>query len=395
MAIRKSRMRRSLFAFPSGQRRRRPRLRRSQRLLTELLEPRQLLAVSTTFLPDPFPNTPPRVTDRWTTVEAGTIGRTPSVLLGQYDVEGDGLAVQSFEQPQFGKAAINADGTFFYEPHSSFTGEDRFAFVVADARGATATGVMHLTVASHAYQTGTSSFTGMVEVVAGATPVNFGVNSTIVPRVIDWNGDGLQDILLGTTGAVSILMNVGTRESPAFAAPSRLYAAGSLIDYGNQRVSVSWVDMDSDRIPDLVVVRSSDLAVQWFRNAAGPGVVPQLEAPRFVRGQNGSAYQAADIRADVADWNGDGNPDLVTGSWAGNVLVAINEPSGGQPVFTPTTSIIDAQGRSLNEAYNLNVRVHDINADGRPDLITSLNWGSISVRLNLSLIHISEPTRPY
>ena len=46
------------------------------------------------------------------------------------------------------------------------------------------------------------------------------------PEVVDWNGDGLFDILLGgsKTGGVYMLKNVGTKAKPKFAAMSTLIA---------------------------------------------------------------------------------------------------------------------------------------------------------------------------
>ena len=76
--------------------------------------------VTTTTLPDPFPNCAPRITDRNAVIEAGKPGRTPSVLIGQYDVELDPLKVKSFTQPGHGKAMLNADGTFAYKPADGF-----------------------------------------------------------------------------------------------------------------------------------------------------------------------------------------------------------------------------------------------------------------------------------
>ena len=38
----------------------------------------------------------------------------------------------------------------------------------------------------------------------------------------------------------------------------------------------------------------------------------------------GDDFVAEDIRADVADWNGDGLPDIITGSRSGSVKIAYN-----------------------------------------------------------------------
>ena len=59
-------------------------------------------SVTTTWLPDPFANTPPLAYDRNATAEVNRPTRTPSALLGMYDVENDPLSVSSFTQPAHG-----------------------------------------------------------------------------------------------------------------------------------------------------------------------------------------------------------------------------------------------------------------------------------------------------
>ena len=78
-------------------------------------------SVTTTWLPDPFPNLAPRALDRQAIVEVDTPRRTPSVLLGVYDVENDPLSVASFTQPAHGSAVLEKDGTFRYAPQAGYT----------------------------------------------------------------------------------------------------------------------------------------------------------------------------------------------------------------------------------------------------------------------------------
>ncbi|MFM8891483.1 MAG: FG-GAP-like repeat-containing protein [Planctomycetia bacterium] len=351
-------------------------------LVVEPLEARHLLAgVTTTFLPDPFPNVAPRVFDRVATVERNTPTRTPSVVLGQFDVEGDALSVAAFTQAGHGVVTANGDGTFTYSPNPDYTGADAFQFTVSDGRGGLSTGTMNLRVVRGDAGRPAASFVNLARMQAGGVDVDLGPGARVVPRAVDFDGDGMIDILAGAGGTVWYYRNVGTPTRPVFAAAVRVEADGAAIDVAASRTALSYLDMDADGRTDLVVVGENDLKARLFCNV-GTATAPRFAAATFLEAADGGDFVVADVRAEVADWDGDGLPDILTGSFSGSVQVASNVGTPAAARFAPPTRVIDATGRTLDGSYNLNVRVLDVDQDGVPDLVDSYNWGTINYRIN-------------
>ena len=81
---------------------------------------------------------------------------------------------------------------------------------------------------------------------------------------------------------------------------------------------------------------------------------------------------------------------------AGDVKIAYNVGKADMPMLDTPTTVVDSNGRTLNGAYNLNVRVTDVNQDGMPDLVVSYNWGTIDFLINAGTAQrpqLSEPGR--
>ena len=84
-------------------------------------------------------------------------------------------------------------------------------------------------------------FGPLEEVYFNGVPLDSGFGSA--PCLVDWNGDGLTDMLLGTrmphpplypndVGAVYYFPNTGTPDSPLFEAAAILQAEGEPIAFG-------------------------------------------------------------------------------------------------------------------------------------------------------------------
>jgi hypothetical protein len=84
--------------------------------------------------------------------------------------------------------------------------------------------------------------------------------------VADWNGDGLLDLIVGDIGGhVSVYLNEGTKEHCAFGKPTRLKANGKEIAVLHGDAGPCVADWDGDGLPDLIV-GCGDGSVVFYRN---------------------------------------------------------------------------------------------------------------------------------
>lgn len=165
---------------------------------------------------------------------------------------------------------------------------------------------------------------------AGSAPISLGASSAVA--MADWFGRGKLDLFVGTgDGYVYLLPNEGTRQKPVFRRADRLKADGKLIVADGGTAGPFVADWDGDGKLDLVVGCGSGRVV-WYRNIGANGQ-PQLAAgitlvEPFPGGASLSGSRlgvqlpnrsALNAKVCVADWNGDGRPDLIVGDyWYGS-----------------------------------------------------------------------------
>jgi len=148
-----------------------------------------------------------------------------------------------------------------------------------------------------------------------------GTASTV--RAVDWDGDGDYDLIVGNIdGDVYLIPNEGTPTAYAFGKEKRLQAGGQPL-HVNSRAGPYAADWDGDGDLDLLV-GSEDGSVTLFRNA-GSAKSPELAAGVQLVPPGKTEYgsqapkeprRGTRSKVCVADWNGDGKPDLLVGDYA-------------------------------------------------------------------------------
>ncbi len=226
----------------------------------------------------------------------------------------------------------------------------------------------------------------------------------IVPVAFDWDLDGDIDLIVGDEdGRVALVENVGGQPaasaglSPRFAKPRYFQQEADTLKCG-ALASPYPFDWDADGDIDILSGNTAGY-IEWFENLSGKGVSnPKWNAPRklhvdgkpfrVMAGNNGSIQGPAEAKwgyttLNVADWNGDGLPDIVFNSIWGKVqwlenVGSLKEPKlkGPQPIEVqgefalrkPKWTWWNPSGNELVTQWRTTPVVVDLNRDGLLDL---------------------------
>lgn len=236
----------------------------------------------------------------------------------------------------------------------------------------------------------------------------------------DLTGDVFPELILtvpgpspSSPGSLIILTNGGNTAQGAWLG----FVGSTQITIGRDPRTVVVADVDADLDNDILVVETGENGVRLLRDSGGsPGQVPPLIQTLFTMG-------AGPVDLAVADFTGDGMPDIVTANGSSNpptvtfrvnagsgmfgdgasqpvgepggrpnsigsgdldndkdvdVVVGVSDASGANPTLAvlPNTSLADGlsfgprltfAGRAPSRA----IAVRDLNADGKPEVVSA------------------------
>ena len=239
------------------------------------------------------------------------------------------------------------------------------------------------------------------------------------PELYDWNGDGLQDLLVGGfAGRVRIYLNEGSASTPLFSGYDWIEAADKVARVYNHcciPTGIQMADIDGDGLDDVTIGAYPAAGVFWFKgtvdgfsarqtltDASGIPTLPRLDT--VVTESDGSLG----TKATWMDWDNDGALDLVMGTAvSGALVVRLNYGSrddgltviADQPRFGNYSGykgqinvfdFVDGGAGTLASEKKLVPEAADWDGDGLIDLIVGVDTGAV-----YWLRNIGEPGEPF
>jgi hypothetical protein len=260
-----------------------------------------------------------------------------------------------------------------------------------NAKGEWTRGPLHGYVYLHR-NTGTNAepqWADPVPLEAGGKPIDqYGSPS---PNPVDWFGAGRVDLIGGNfIDSVFLLRNTGTRTAPRLAAAEPLMVGGRPLRMDLCMIQPRVVRWHTDGRPSLLI-GEEDGRVAFVENRAPAGSPPDLAPPRYFEQVDPYVKSGALSRPVVADWNGDGKPDLLAGNSAGYLQYFENLgtreapvfsdrgylESGGKPIRRIAGPNGSVQGPAEEKWGYSNLSVADWDLDGKLDLVVNDIWGEV------------------
>ncbi|MDX1973338.1 MAG: VCBS repeat-containing protein, partial [Candidatus Sumerlaeia bacterium] len=197
----------------------------------------------------------------------------------------------------------------------------------------------------------------------GPEPFNLpAVDYNATPVFADLNGDGLQDAIIGEAyGRVRVFNNIGTPQEPLFGPAN----TSLLIDGTSAYPVVALLDADGDTDLDILL-GSINGATEFYRNTGSTNVPVFVFDPEEDTGIRGRLF-ADSVAPSVADWNGDGRPDLVVGL-NGDVVLERNISTTDDVFFRQAHGVFPGLFRLR---YPVVPAVGDLDGDGDVDALVS------------------------
>jgi len=158
-------------------------------------------------------------------------------------------------------------------------------------------------------------------------PIYVGNNSS--PSVVDWNNDGLPDLVVGRLEGIPtglyLFLNEGVMGAPLFNHTDTVFCSGEpIIEYVTYP---DFHDMNSDGLDDLILGTSSG-TLQCFLNTGTPDLPIFLEY-EDLRADGEIIDFNSYIRPSICDWNEDGITDVLAAGYDGSIQLYLGQPETG------------------------------------------------------------------
>jgi hypothetical protein len=208
--------------------------------------------------------------------------------------------------------------------------------------------------------------------VSFATGYNMPVGGNLsAVTLADLDGDGKADleVLVHDKALVSVYRNISAGGGAAIDATTFGSRQDIATDAGAYAMAVA--DINSDSKADLAITNVNDQnTVSIFRNTSAGGTISFAAQVNFVVGTHPMSITLADI-------NGDGKADIITGNWTSSGTISVLQ---NNTATAGTTLLFYPQVSLTAGSTPQGIAVADINADSKPDIVSANSYsGTFSV----------------
>jgi len=174
-------------------------------------------------------------------------------------------------------------------------------------------------------------------------PIYVGHNSA--PSIVDWNNDGLPDIVTGRMEGIPsclyLYINEGVTGESLFNQTDTVFCSGEPIQLYSSYPDFG--DLNDDGLPDLVVGSTTGRIVCYIN--CGTPDLPVFEYHEDLKADGKVIDFYSSIRPSICDWNDDGIPDILAANYTGTINLFLGEPD---------TGVEEGEGSSLSGGLTLN-----------------------------------------
>ncbi|MFX0094960.1 MAG: FG-GAP repeat domain-containing protein, partial [Candidatus Hodarchaeota archaeon] len=175
-------------------------------------------------------------------------------------------------------------------------------------------------------------FNGYMPLQVGTEVLDVG--TWAAPHAIDWNGDGKLDLLVGNfRGEILYFRNNGTTTQLSLTDPVLMQEGNSNLDLG-AHAHPFCIDWDEDGLLDIIAGDSHG-HLRWYQRKENDDI--SLRPVQFIKNETDGAVTVSErAKPYIFDWNEDNQLDLIVGDASGQIYLFL--AVGGEPSSSSSNS---------------------------------------------------------